>query len=611
MIVPMLKYTFLVYHREYEDFLIELCRLGIVHIAERDVEINDETKQKYAELNEYENAVHFLQKRKSDLPRKRIHISASEIIDDINGKQKELEELESQLESLNKASQNAKPWGDFSPELIRQLKHEGINLFFFSTTKKKYIELEQAELPVVIISESANQVLFVHIQQNEQKIKFDAESVELPPLPYSEIEIQIDETKKQIKAINQIFDSYANNSIKTLEKEKMKLIRSLQFDHVLHNTNKEAENKLMVLEGWVPQPKTAALNKLLKDTGSIYFSRKAKPDDKIPVLLRNNRFSKLFEPIGSMFSLPDYSELDLTVFFAPFFMLFFGFCLGDAGYGLLFLIGGGLYKLKAKTEFKPYLSLIQFLGAATILFGAISGTFFGINLIESKFVLTDQIRHLFLNPDKMFNLSLMLGGVQIIFGLFIKAANQSKQYGFTYALATYGWLIIIIGSLTYFLLSRAGIIPKNSTILYSIVVVGGFFVFFFSDPGVNVFARIGKGVWDVYSTVTGIFGDLLSYIRLFALGLSSAILGFVINDIGLQILGSSKILGPVFFVIFLLLGHTLNILISSLGSFVHPMRLTFVEFYKSAGFKGGGEEYKPFGKHEVLIQDGEIKTIKT
>ena len=119
---------------------------------------------------------------------------------------------------------------------------------------------------------------------------------------------------------------------------------------------------------------------------------------------------------------------------------------------------------------------------------------------------------------------------------------------------------------------------------------------FFSDPGVNVFARIGKGVWDVYSMVTGIFGDLLSYIRLFALGLSSAILGFVINDIGLQILGSSKILGPVFFVIFLLLGHTLNILISSLGSFVHPMRLTFVEFYKNAGFKGGGEEYKPFKK---------------
>ena len=119
-------------------------------------------------------------------------------------------------------------------------------------------------------------------------------------------------------------------------------------------------------------------------------------------------------------------------------------------------------------------------------------------------------------------------------------------------------------------------------------------IVFFSDLEISIPARIGKGIWDIYSTVTGIFGDILSYIRLFALGLSSAILGFVINDIAMQILGSSAIFGPIFFVIFLLLGHGLNILISSLGSFVHPMRLTFVEFYKNAGFKGGGKQYKPF-----------------
>ena len=285
-------------------------------------------------------------------------------------------------------------------------------------------------------------------------------------------------------------------------------------------------------------------------------------------------------------------------------MLFFGFCLGDAGYGLLFIIGAGLYKLKAKNEFKPYLTLIQFLGFATIIFGTVSGTFFGINLIDAEISWTENYRNLFLNPDKMFNLALILGGVQIIFGLFIRAANQIKQFGFSYSLATWGWLIILLGSIIYVFLSSTEIIPPNKTILYIILTTGGFFILFFSDPKINVFARIGKGVWDIYSTVTGIFGDLLSYIRLFALGLSSAILGFVINDIGMQILGSSKILGPVFFVIFLIIGHTLNILISSLGSFVHPMRLTFVEFYKSAGFIGGGEEYKPFRKAESENRNG-------
>ena len=300
-----------------------------------------------------------------------------------------------------------------------------------------------------------------------------------------------------------------------------------------------------------------------------------------------------------MFSLPAYSELDLTVFFAPFFMMFFGFCLGDAGYGLLFIIGAGLYKLKAKKEIKPYLSLIQFLGVATVIFGTISGTLFGINLIETEISLLADYKSLFLNPDKMFNLALLLGGLQIVYGLFIKAANQIKQYGFVYSLATFGWLIVILGSVAYTILSSSKIIPPHKTILHIILAFGGFFIVFFSDPEINIFSRIGKGVWDIYSTLTGIFGDLLSYIRLFALGLSSAILGFVINDIALQILGASKIVGPVFFVIFLLLGHTLNILISSLGSFVHPMRLTFVEFYKNAGFKGGGEEYKPFSKTKI------------
>ncbi|WP_319590691.1 V-type ATPase 116kDa subunit family protein [uncultured Draconibacterium sp.] len=598
MIVPMLKYTFLVYHREYEDFLIELCRLGVVHIAERNVEVSDKIKKKYTKLSAYKKAINFLEKREVKTPHKTKDSSAQELICDVARKQKELEELEVQLESLNKMALKAQPWGNYSPELIEQLKNEGINLLFFSTAKKKYTEIEEAGHPVVVISETGNQVVFVFIQQNEQNVNIEAEPIELPPLPYSVLENQIHEAAEKIKAINETLDSYANNSIYVLEAEKTKLIRSLKFDNVLRNTEKEAEEKLMILEGWVPQSKTPALNRFLQDSDAVYFSRKAKPDDKIPVLLKNNRYSKLFEPIGSMFSLPDYAELDLTVFFAPFFMLFFGFCLGDAGYGLLFLIGGGLYKLIAKPQFKPYLSLIQFLGAATILFGIISGTFFGINLIETNFTLTNKIRHLFLNPDKMFNLALILGALQIIFGLFLKAANQTKQFGFSYALSTYGWLVILIGSICYVVLSRAEFIPKNTTILYLIIALGGFFVLFFSDPGVNVFARVGKGIWDLYSTITGIFGDLLSYIRLFALGLSSAILGFVINDIGLQILGSSKILGPVFFVVFLLLGHTLNILISSLGSFVHPMRLTFVEFYKNAGFKGGGEEYNPFGMND-------------
>jgi len=99
----------------------------------------------------------------------------------------------------------------------------------------------------------------------------------------------------------------------------------------------------------------------------------------------------------------------------------------------------------------------------------------------------------------------------------------------------------------------------------------------------------------MYNTITGIFGDLLSYIRLFALGIASSILGLVINQMAISF-GSAKYIGPVIFILFVVVGHTANLAISSLGAFVHPMRLTFVEFYKNAGFKGGGKPYQPFSK---------------
>jgi len=596
MIVQMHKYTFLVFYKEYNDFLEQLREIGVLHVAGKGVALTDEIKQKYKEINRFENVIQFLRKREPESINVDSVLSSKEILDDIDKKRVEFEEQLLKLEELNKELVKTKPWGKFSPEIIRKLEAENILLDFYTTTRKKYQEFVESNLPVEVVFERGNQLVFAIIQKSEEKITVDAEHLDLPANPYTEIKKRISQVENRIRDINNSFDEFACNSLAKLERDKTELTDSLSFDNVILNTSKEAEEKLMVLEGWVPKSKKESIDNFLKENNILYVTSRAKPSDNIPVLLKNNRFSKLFEPIGSMFSLPDYAELDLTVFFAPFFMMFFGFCLGDAGYGLLFLVGAGLYKFKATKAQKPYLTLIQLLGVATIIFGTISGTFFGVNLIETEIALTDSFRNLFLDPNKMFNLSMILGGIQIIFGLFIKAANQTKQFGFSYSLATYGWIIILLGGISYAILSGAEIIPKNDAILYAILGVGGFFVLFFSDPGVNVFARVGKGIWDVYSMVTGIFGDLLSYIRLFALGLSSAILGFVINDIGLQILGSSKILGPVFFVIFLLLGHTLNILISSLGSFVHPMRLTFVEFYKNAGFKGGGEEYKPFKK---------------
>lgn len=597
MIIPMYKYYFLVFYKDYDPFLENIQKLGVVHVVEKEIKLSDTIKEKYRLIEQLEKTTDFLEKRQ--IPQHEEMEVESDGIKTMNAvfsKQKELEILEQELEEEKKELKKAKPWGDFSHEILEKLKEKNLSVRFFTGSKKKFNECIEQGFAARIISENETQVYFIILLFRDEEIPPGLDEVEPPKTPYQNVKLKCENLEEEIDIINQQLDEIATREIPSMEKAHMELIESMQFEKVKLSTKKEAGEKLMILEGWVPSTKKQVIDAFLKESSVHTFSRRATPHDKIPVLLKNNRFSKLFEPIGNMFSLPDYHEMDLTVFFAPFFMLFFGFCLGDAGYGLLFIVGAGIYKLKATRQVKPYLSLIQFLGLATVIFGTISGTFFGINLIQAEAEWMKDFKRFFLNPDKMFNLALVLGAVQIIFGLFIKAANKTKQFGFAYALSTIGWIIVLLGSSAYVLLVNAKLIPENKIILYTILAGGGVFILFFSDPKANIFSRVGSGIWDVYSTVTGIFGDLLSYIRLFALGLSSAILGFVINDIALQILGSSKILGPVFLGIFLLLGHTLNILISSLGSFVHPMRLTFVEFYKNAGFKGGGEEYKPFSK---------------
>ncbi|HRW63103.1 MAG TPA: ATPase, partial [Bacteroidales bacterium] len=219
------------------------------------------------------------------------------------------------------------------------------------------------------------------------------------------------------------------------------------------------------------------------------------------------------------------------------------------------------------------------------------GTFFGVDLLKVE---AYPLKEFILEPLKLFWLSIGIGGVQIFYGMIIKAANQIKQRGLKYGLSTIGWILMILSGGFIMGAGQMGI-ELSKYVSSGLLIVSGALILIFSNPDINVFASIGSGLYDVYNMVTGVFGDLLSYIRLFALGISSAILGLVFNQIAAQFLGGS-FWGYIPFIIVLLIGHGLNIFLAALGAFVHPLRLTFVEFYKNAGFTGGGKPYKPFSK---------------
>lgn len=294
--------------------------------------------------------------------------------------------------------------------------------------------------------------------------------------------------------------------------------------------------------------------------------------------------------------LPKYNELDLTPFFAPFFMIFFGLCLGDSGYGLFLFIGATAYRLMTKKltpSVKSIISLIQVLATSTFFCGLLTGTFFGANIYNLDWPIVQRLKHaVFMDNNDMFQLSLILGVVQIMFWYGVESCKSNNTVCFKYAVATIGWIILLVSMGVSALLPA--VLPMGGTIHLVILGIAAVMIFLFNTPGKNVFLNIGLGLWDSYNMITGLLGDVLSYVRLFALGLSGGILAGVFNSLATGMSPDNAIMGPIVMVLIFVIGHAINIFMNVLGAMVHPMRLTFVEFFKNSGYEGGGKEYKPF-----------------
>jgi V/A-type H+/Na+-transporting ATPase subunit I len=597
MIIPMYKYSFLAYHKDYLSFLNELREIGVVHIIEKNQEVSEEISSSLQLVSKINETVKFLDKRvEQKHPVKNTKKDGLELLNEIQDIKNELDKLKQKREAVKKQISDLEPWGNFSLETIEKLKENNIALHFYICPEKAFKDEWTKDYTVETINKFASDVYFVVITKQGEKPDIDADPVSPPSASLSQLQQQLQEIEKEIKKINTTLDEYAEKYIDLLNHTAALIQENTDFKQVVNNVEGRVDDKIMFVEGWVPSDREMELLQMLEKENVLFLKETAKNEDpkEVPVVLKNNRFARLFEVIGNLFSLPNAAELDLTPYFAPFFALFFGFCLGDAGYGLLFIIAATIFKPKVNKDIKPILSLLQVLGGATVFFGVLTGTFFGVEL--AKVEALGGIKDQFLGYDKLFNLSLQIGLVQIIFGMCLKAVNTIKQKGWLYAASIFGWILLAIASVLFFMVIPEELQNNYKVTYYAVIVISMIMILFLNDPKRNIFVNFGAGLWEVYSNATGLLGDILSYVRLFALGISSAILGLVFNDIALQTRPDIPVLGELVFLIIILFGHGINIFMATLAAFVHPMRLTFVEFYKNAGFAGGGKKYKPFTK---------------
>ncbi len=604
MITKMKKLIFLAYHKDYQSFLNSLRDLGVVHVVEQQQGIIDDTElQDNIRLsNRLGSALKLLENQKLGkvVPNKTGGTAqrGMDVLNQIDTLQEENSKLAQQLQNYAKDKVAMQAWGDFDPTQLQNLKTAGYVISFFSCPESAYQMDWEKEYDAIKINTISSKIFFVTVTKVGQEVDIDAELIKLPRYSLTQLNSLYLQTQEAIVANRKSLEKLAADDVPSLKAAIQKLNGEIEFSKVVLSAEQAAGEKLLILEGWVPAKNALTVESFLNESQVYYEMSDPTPEDNVPIELSNKKFFGWFEPICKLYMLPRYNELDLTPYLAPFFMIFFGLCLGDSGYGLFLFTGATLWRIfdkKISDSMKGILSLLQILAVSTFFCGLLTGTFFGANIYHLDWPFIQKMKKaIFLDNNDMFELSLILGVIQILFGMVLKAVNQTIQFGFKYALATIGWIILLISSGFAALLPQ--IMALDSWIYYCLLGISAILIFGCNSPGKNIFLNIGLGFWDAYNMVTGLLGDILSYVRLFALGLSGGILAGVFNSLAVGMKPDNIIAGPIVMVLIFVIGHSINIFMNVLGAMVHPMRLTFVEFFKNAGYTGGGKEYKPFKK---------------
>lgn len=578
MITQMKKYTFLVFHRDYEPFLTQLRDLGVVHITQKAAGLIEDDEQLQAALQHEDELRRLLKQGAPD-----------ELIAERN-------EVNERIAAAQEAAKQAAVWGDFDAARIAALKEAGYTLHFYECASKAFREEWGIK-----VNEVGSKTYFIALESVE-------DAIEIPAPQKSEAQWlqEVENLKALLADVDARIVAWQKENLDDIKAQLVEARQQIDWKRVTLSTDRLAEGALCLFEGFCPIDKEAELNAMLAESQVYYEETTPTKEDNTPIELKNNFYTRLFEPITRLYSLPNYAELDPTPFFAPFFMLFFGLCLGDGGYGLVILLAGLAVIFKAP-KLKEWGWLGVFMGFTTMVVGILTGMFFGINLevvavlapIKQYFITeTNATVHVMggsYHPMMVF--AILIGVFQILFAMGFKVVKITLRDGFKYAAYDCAWLValvtLIVGAIFAGSLSTIGLYS-----IYAILGLCALFIMFYSNPDRKVLLlNIGGGLWGTYNMISGLLGDILSYIRLFALGLAGGILGNVFNALALQAGGACPSwIGWLPTLLILVFGHSLNFALCLISSVVHPMRLTFVEFYKNAGFEGGGKEYKPFKK---------------
>jgi len=572
MIAKMTQYSFILLQADKEQFLSELQQLGVMDITRSAKPVDSYSQSLLGKINTLQTDIDWAKKGMDDT----------------------LLGLLAVRETIVRELEEAKPWGEYDAAKLEPFG----GLRFYSVAAKKYDPAWEEQYVIQVVEKNDKLVRFVIVGDTAG---FPVKPLPTPQKTASELQALLDEQDAKIEKHRQDLES-RKNDIPELQQHLRKL--QAELDRYLASTAAvpAAENTIDTLVGFAPTACDEAVTAFLDQSDVFYLKNEATLEDNPPIKLKNNKFVKMFEVLTDMYGRPDYNEFDPTPYISVFFLLFFAMCMGDAGYGLLLgIIGILLRKVDGMKSLAP---LVTVLGIGTFVVGIVMHTFFGVDISQLAWI-PSWLKAVMITGtiggfEAQMVLSLAIGIVHLCLAMVVKTVYATRNKGFLGSLGTWGWTLLIVGGVAIGALSMVSLLPAELVKWIFIVlgIVSALGIFLFNDIHRSPLKNIGSGLWEAYNTVTGLLGDVLSYLRLYALGLAGGMLGKAFNDIAAMTLGDGSFgFGWLTFAIILVIGHALNLAMCCLGAFVHPLRLNFLEFFKNSGYDGKGRVYKPLSSN--------------
>ncbi len=610
MIEKMTKYSFILLSGKTEEFLRSLQELGLVDITRSSKPVDERSAALLAEGNDLKKAIKLLDSldfsKDPDLERIEAEVDPDAKYDNpkeaVRKYASRLDTIKGELVTANREVEARRPWGHFDKPALGSLAAQGLKVRWYCVPKKRFDPSWAKLYPLQEVADNGSKVWFVTVS-DDPGYSLPVEECAAPEgdVRFAERKVvSLLEEAVACKARLLELKEYAA----AMSDEYGKEMAALQLYLADAGAGKAAEDLVTTFVGFAPSENDARLCAEFDTMDLFYMKEDASKADNPPIKLKENRFVRMFTVLTDMYGRPVYDEFDPTPYISFFFTLFFAMCLGDAGYGLILTIAG-LLVWKKDGFIGRMAPLVTTLGVATLVMGTILHTFFGVDTYAATWV-PDWLKCCMLKGtvmgyDPSMALAILIGVVHLSVALLLKAVYAVKRDGFLGSLGTLGWTLLIVGGVVVGGFSLLGVIGAAATkwTVITIGIVSALGIFLLNDLHRNPLINIGLGLYETYNTVTGLLGDVLSYLRLYALGLAGGMLGNAFNELGGSVLEMDVPgLNVVCFALIVLLGHVLNLAMNCLGAFVHPLRLNFLEFFKNSGYEGAGKTYSPLKTSE-------------